>query len=86
MSDSEHCGDKIREHLVSALFNQYKNANSLEEENRLADQLQNMGFRIWDDYHAGYTIDKLNKMLEPYGLKIENFQKQEEIWFRIVKT
>ena len=45
---------------------------------------QDQGFKLWNN-HPGYTIEKLNKQLKPFGLKLETVEIDSDLWFKVVK-
>lgn len=46
------------------------------------DEAQKAGYKHWDSYHPGYTIDALNEMLKDFCVEIKVLMISGEVWYK----
>ena len=60
---------------------------TVDESNAFIQEMEGKGYRIWND-HPGYTIEYLQEMLAPFGLRVETFAEEgnDWLWFRVTAS
>lgn len=59
--------------------------SDVDDYNEETERLEKEGYMPWNN-HPGYTIQYLDKMLEPHGLKIKTIERDDDdLWFAVEK-